>query len=95
MIDYALAGRIAVVVVIVTWALVAAGLLDVIAESRYERDHEEAIRMNEEWDREGYPVGLPPVPPILNQSERWQERARRAEALGFMDEEAPTPPRAA
>lgn len=25
----------------------------------------------------------------------WQERARRAEALGFMDEEAPTPPRAA
>lgn len=57
-----------------------------------ELDHEEAILMNEEWDEEGYPVGLPP---ILNQSERWQERARKAEGLGFLDEEAPTPPRAA
>lgn len=84
-VDWALAGRITVVVIIVLWLLIAAGLLDVIAEALYENDHEEAIRMNEEWDEEGWPVGLPPVPPILNQSERWQERARRAEALGFLD----------
>lgn len=97
MIDWALAGRISVLVVVVGWALYAAGLLDVIAEAVRDRKHEDALREDAEWDRTVTPVDWPPVPPILNQSERWQERARRAEALGFRDdadEETPTRPAA-
>lgn len=47
-----------------------------------ESDHEEALKLDKIWN---VYMAARPVPPILNQSEQWQERARKAESLGFID----------
>lgn len=83
------AGWLAVCVLAIRWTLPR------LDASDKELEHEEALLMDEEWNSKRYPFVPFGLPPILNQSERWQERARKAEGLGFMDEEAPTPPRAA
>lgn len=56
---------------------VIAGLAWVLPKLRLEDEWDEAIEMDDEWEEMRYPVG--PRPPILNQSDYWQDRARRAE----------------
>lgn len=68
---------------------------------RKEQQHEEAIELNRIYDRVNRhrewvkavraDIAKEPVPPILNQSEKWRDNARKAEALGFMDDESPRP----
>lgn len=59
---------------------VIAGLAWVLPKLRLEDEWDEAIEMDEEWVDAGHPVGPTPVKPqILDQSNAWQDRARRAE----------------
>lgn len=59
-----------------------------LAHSDKERDHEEALYMDAEWEVAMRPANPPvarPVPPILDQSSAYRDRLRRAESLGFID----------